>query len=83
MKQSASMVVPTACNSGRRITVMSANWINGEFTRELNNSGRAVADSLTTAEDLAELLITISSGKINNNQGKNRCKILQQDVSQN
>lgn len=49
---------------------MSANWILGELTRELNNSGKSAADSPLTAEDLAELLTTIDSGKINNNQGK-------------
>ena len=49
---------------------MSANWILGELTRELNNSGKAVSESLTTAEDLAELLKTVASGSINNNQAK-------------
>jgi aspartyl-tRNA(Asn)/glutamyl-tRNA(Gln) amidotransferase subunit B len=36
----------------------------------LNNSGRGAADSPVTAEELAELLVTIDAGKINNNQGK-------------
>ncbi len=49
---------------------LSANWVLGEFTRELNQSGKEVAESLTTAEDLAELLTTLSSGAINNNQAK-------------
>jgi len=49
---------------------MSANWILGELTRELNNSGKTAGESLLTAEDLAELLATIEAGKINNNQGK-------------
>ncbi len=49
---------------------LSANWILGELTRELNNSGLSIAESKTTAEDLAELLKTISAGAINNNQGK-------------
>lgn len=49
---------------------MSANWILGEFTRELNNSGKDAADSTVTAEDLAELLVTVESGAINNNQAK-------------
>ncbi|HTH50458.1 MAG TPA: Asp-tRNA(Asn)/Glu-tRNA(Gln) amidotransferase subunit GatB [Pyrinomonadaceae bacterium] len=49
---------------------MSANWILGELTRELNNAGRTAAHSPITAEDLAELLTTIAAGKINNNQGK-------------
>jgi aspartyl-tRNA(Asn)/glutamyl-tRNA(Gln) amidotransferase subunit B len=49
---------------------MSANWILGELTRELNNSGKAADESLLTAEDLAELISAIESGTINNNQGK-------------
>jgi aspartyl-tRNA(Asn)/glutamyl-tRNA(Gln) amidotransferase subunit B len=48
----------------------AANWILGEFTRELNNSGRSAGDSLVTAEDLAELVIEVTKGTINNNQGK-------------
>ena len=56
-----------------RITVnpkMSANWILGELTRELNNSGTAIDQSVLTAEDLAELIKTVASGSINNNQAK-------------
>jgi aspartyl-tRNA(Asn)/glutamyl-tRNA(Gln) amidotransferase subunit B len=56
-----------------RITVnpkTSANWILGEFTRELNALGTAPSDSPVTAEDLAELIRIVSEGKINNNQGK-------------
>jgi aspartyl-tRNA(Asn)/glutamyl-tRNA(Gln) amidotransferase subunit B len=49
---------------------LAANWVLGELTRELNNSSKTAADSLTTAEDLAELIITLESGKINNNQAK-------------
>ena len=49
---------------------MSANWILGELTRELNNSGIAINKCLVTAEDLAALLTTVESGAINNNQGK-------------
>jgi len=49
---------------------LSANWILGEFTRELNSSGKSASQSLMTAEDLAELLKTVESGKINNNQAK-------------
>ena len=49
---------------------LAANWVLGEFTRELNNSGKTAGDSLVTAEDLAELLVTVESGKINNNQAK-------------
>ena len=49
---------------------LSANWILGELTRELNNSGKAINESLVTAEDLAALLTTVESGAINNNQAK-------------
>ena len=49
---------------------LSANWVLGEFTRELNQSGARIADIKTTAEDLAELLTILSSGSINNNQAK-------------
>ncbi len=49
---------------------LSANWILGELTREINNSGKPVNESLLTAEDLAELLKTVEAGKINNNQAK-------------
>lgn len=49
---------------------LSANWILGELTREINNSGKQVNESLLTAEDLAELLKTVEAGKINNNQAK-------------
>jgi aspartyl-tRNA(Asn)/glutamyl-tRNA(Gln) amidotransferase subunit B len=49
---------------------LSANWVLGEFTRELNNSGKAANESSVTAEDLAELIKTVESGAINNNQAK-------------
>jgi aspartyl-tRNA(Asn)/glutamyl-tRNA(Gln) amidotransferase subunit B len=49
---------------------LAANWVLGEFTRELNNSGKTAGESLVTAEDLAELLVTVESGKINNKQAK-------------
>jgi aspartyl-tRNA(Asn)/glutamyl-tRNA(Gln) amidotransferase subunit B len=49
---------------------LSANWVLGEFTHELNSSGKNASESLMTAEDLAELLKTLESGKINNNQAK-------------
>jgi aspartyl-tRNA(Asn)/glutamyl-tRNA(Gln) amidotransferase subunit B len=49
---------------------LASNWVLGEFTRELNNSGKSAADSLVSAEDLAELIVTLESGKINNNQAK-------------
>lgn len=49
---------------------MAANWILGELTRELNNSGKSVSQSLLTAEDLAELIKNVESGSINNSQAK-------------
>lgn len=49
---------------------LAANWILGELTRELNSEGKGVAESLLTAEDLAELIKTIEAGSINNNQAK-------------
>jgi len=49
---------------------LAANWVLGELLRELNNSGKSASESLLTAEDLAELIKTIESGKINNNQAK-------------
>lgn len=49
---------------------LSANWVLGEFTRELNNSGKRITEIRVTAEDLAELIRTVASGAINNNQAK-------------
>ncbi|MEO8648354.1 MAG: Asp-tRNA(Asn)/Glu-tRNA(Gln) amidotransferase subunit GatB [Acidobacteriota bacterium] len=49
---------------------LASNWILGELTREVNRSGKTVDESLTTAEDLAELIKLVESGSINNNQGK-------------
>jgi aspartyl-tRNA(Asn)/glutamyl-tRNA(Gln) amidotransferase subunit B len=49
---------------------LAAIWVLGELTKELNQSGKTVGESLTTAEDLAELLTILGSGSINNNQAK-------------
>lgn len=49
---------------------IAANWVLGEFTRKLNNSGKSVAECLVSAEDLAELIKTVEAGSINNNQAK-------------
>jgi len=49
---------------------LSANWLLGELTRELNNTGTAISSSPVTAEDLAELIKTVQSGSINNSQAK-------------
>jgi len=49
---------------------LCANWILGELTRELKTAGKSICESKVTAEDLAELIKTVESGKVNNNQGK-------------
>jgi aspartyl-tRNA(Asn)/glutamyl-tRNA(Gln) amidotransferase subunit B len=49
---------------------ISSNWVLGEVTRELNSSGKTASESPVTAEDLAELIRTLESGQINNNQAK-------------
>ena len=49
---------------------VSANWVLGELTRELNNSGKLASESPVSAEGLAELIKTLEAGKINNNQAK-------------
>ncbi len=49
---------------------VAANYILGDLTRELNNSGKTVSDSPVSAENLAELIKTLSTGKINNNQAR-------------
>jgi aspartyl-tRNA(Asn)/glutamyl-tRNA(Gln) amidotransferase subunit B len=48
----------------------TANWMLGEFTRELNTAGRSAAESLVSAEDLAELIKTVAGGTISNSQAK-------------
>jgi aspartyl-tRNA(Asn)/glutamyl-tRNA(Gln) amidotransferase subunit B len=58
----------TAKNSGN--PRVSANYILGELTRELNNSNKTASDSPVSAENLAELIKTLDAGKINNNQAK-------------
>ena len=49
---------------------VTANYILGELTRELNNSNVPVSDSPVSPENLAELIKTLDAGKINNNQAK-------------
>jgi aspartyl-tRNA(Asn)/glutamyl-tRNA(Gln) amidotransferase subunit B len=49
---------------------LAANWVLGEFMRELNATKKTASESLATAEDLAELIKTIETGSINNNQAK-------------
>ena len=67
-KDLAQYYETTAKTSGNPRT--SANFILSELTRELNNSNKAVANSPVSAENLAELIKTLDSGKINNNQAK-------------
>jgi aspartyl-tRNA(Asn)/glutamyl-tRNA(Gln) amidotransferase subunit B len=49
---------------------VSANLILSELQRELNNSGKSIADSPVPAAELAALIKTLDSGAINNNQAK-------------
>ncbi|MEP6924011.1 MAG: Asp-tRNA(Asn)/Glu-tRNA(Gln) amidotransferase subunit GatB, partial [Pyrinomonadaceae bacterium] len=49
---------------------LAANWIRGEALRELETTGKSIADSPVSPLKLAELVKTIEAGKINNNQGK-------------
>jgi aspartyl-tRNA(Asn)/glutamyl-tRNA(Gln) amidotransferase subunit B len=48
----------------------SANFILSELIRELNNANKTAAESTVSAENLAELIKTLDTGKINNNQAK-------------
>ncbi|MBK9768951.1 MAG: hypothetical protein IPP63_19135 [Chloracidobacterium sp.] len=56
------------------------NWILGELTLELSNSGKGVVEVWRLPRISPRLLNTISSGSINNNQGKTkfslRCSLL-------
>jgi aspartyl-tRNA(Asn)/glutamyl-tRNA(Gln) amidotransferase subunit B len=49
---------------------LSANWVLGELTRELNAAGVSANESRVSAEGLAELIKILASGAINNNQAK-------------
>ena len=49
---------------------VTANFVLSELTRELNNSGKTAAESPVTASALAELIKTLGTGSINNNQAK-------------
>lgn len=48
----------------------SANFILSELLRELNNAGKTASDSSVSAENLAQLIKTLDTGKINHNQAK-------------
>jgi aspartyl-tRNA(Asn)/glutamyl-tRNA(Gln) amidotransferase subunit B len=49
---------------------VSANFVLSELQRELNNAGKSSAESPVSAKDLADLIKTLDSGSINNNQAK-------------
>jgi aspartyl-tRNA(Asn)/glutamyl-tRNA(Gln) amidotransferase subunit B len=47
-----------------------SNWIMGDVLRRLNDDEIEIEDSNLTAKSLAELLVLVRDGKINNNTGK-------------
>lgn len=49
---------------------VTANFLLSELLREMNNSGKTVPESPVPAIELAELIKTLDSGAINNNQAK-------------
>jgi aspartyl-tRNA(Asn)/glutamyl-tRNA(Gln) amidotransferase subunit B len=49
---------------------VSANFILSELMRELNNVGKSASESNISAEALADLIKTLDTGSINNNQAK-------------
>ena len=49
---------------------VAANFILSELQRELNSSGKTIAESPVPADELAALVKTLNSGAINNNQAK-------------
>lgn len=49
---------------------VTANYVLGDLTRELNNSNKPVSDSPVSPGNLSELIKTLDAGKINNNQAK-------------
>jgi aspartyl-tRNA(Asn)/glutamyl-tRNA(Gln) amidotransferase subunit B len=67
-KDLAAFYETTARTSGNPRT--SANFILSELIRELNNANKTAAESTVSAENLAELIKTLDTGKINNNQAK-------------
>lgn len=67
-KDLAAFYETTAKASGNPRT--SANFLLSELMREINNSGGAIGHSPVTAENLGDLIKTLDSGKINNNQAK-------------
>jgi aspartyl-tRNA(Asn)/glutamyl-tRNA(Gln) amidotransferase subunit B len=67
-KDLAEFYEATAKSSGN--PRVSANFILSELMRELNNSGKTAANSPVSAENLADLIKTLDTGSINNNQAK-------------
>lgn len=67
-KDLAAFYETTAKTSGNPRT--SANFLLSELMREVNNSGTEIGASPVTAENLGDLIKTLDSGKINNNQAK-------------
>ncbi len=49
---------------------VTANYVLGELTHELNASNKSISNSPVSPENLTELIKTFDSGKINNNQAK-------------
>ncbi|NOT49125.1 MAG: Asp-tRNA(Asn)/Glu-tRNA(Gln) amidotransferase subunit GatB [Acidobacteria bacterium] len=49
---------------------VTANFLLSELQREMNNSGKTMAESPVSAKELAALIKTLDSGAINNNQAK-------------
>ncbi len=47
-----------------------ANWIQGELLAQLNRDGLEIESSPLSADDLAELLLLIASGKLSGKQAK-------------
>jgi aspartyl-tRNA(Asn)/glutamyl-tRNA(Gln) amidotransferase subunit B len=47
-----------------------ANWMQGEMLRRLNDANIAPADNPVTPKALAELIVMVENGKINNSQAK-------------
>lgn len=47
-----------------------SNWILGDISKYMNETGNAIADTKLTAEKLAQLLNLIENGKISNAVGK-------------
>lgn len=47
-----------------------ANWVLADVSKYMNETGKDIADSPLTAENLVKIISLIESGKISNNSGK-------------